>query len=45
MDLLREAAAIPIRTHTRRFGLTDANLALQALKAGTVRGAAVLTME
>ncbi len=45
VDLLREAAAIPVRTHTRRFELADANLALQALKAGTIRGAAVLTME
>ncbi|HJR77912.1 MAG TPA: zinc-dependent alcohol dehydrogenase family protein [Nitrospiraceae bacterium] len=44
MDLLREAAAIPVRTHTQRFGLGDANVALQALKAGTVRGAAVLAM-
>ncbi|HEX2056054.1 MAG TPA: zinc-binding dehydrogenase, partial [Nitrospiraceae bacterium] len=45
MDLLRDAAAIPVRTHTQRFGLADANGALQALKAGTVRGAAVLTMD
>jgi propanol-preferring alcohol dehydrogenase len=45
MDLLRDAAAIPIRTHTQRFGLPEANSALQALKAGTVRGAAVLTMD
>ena len=45
VDLLREAAAIPIHTHTRTFGLADANQALQDLKAGTIRGAAVLTME
>jgi alcohol dehydrogenase, propanol-preferring len=43
-DLLRDAAAIPVRTHTQGFGLAEANVALQALKAGTVRGAAVLTM-
>jgi propanol-preferring alcohol dehydrogenase len=43
-DLLRDAAAIPVRTHTQRFGLAEANVALQALKAGAVRGAAVLTM-
>jgi propanol-preferring alcohol dehydrogenase len=43
-DLLRDAAAIPVRTHTQRFGLAEANVALQALKAGSVRGAAVLTM-
>jgi propanol-preferring alcohol dehydrogenase len=45
LDLLREAAAVPVHTHTRPFGLAEANLALQALKAGTIRGAAVLTME
>jgi len=44
MDLLREAAAIPIRSHTQRFALAEANQALQALKAGTVQGAAVLTI-
>lgn len=44
LDLLREAAAIPIRTHTRRFPLEDANQALQALKSGTIQGAAVLAM-
>jgi len=42
LDLLRDAAAIPIRPHTQRFGLEDANAALQALKAGTIRGAGVL---
>lgn len=44
LDLLREAAAIPIRSHTQRFTLEEANQALQALKAGTVKGAAVLTI-
>jgi len=42
LDLLRDAAAIPIRPHTQRFRLEDANAALQALKAGTIRGAGVL---
>jgi len=42
LDLLREAAAIPIRTHTVPFPLEEANTALQELKAGTIRGAAVL---
>ncbi|MGH7231613.1 MAG: hypothetical protein ACREJU_09685 [Nitrospiraceae bacterium] len=42
IDLLREAAAIPIRTHTQSFRLEEANAALQALKAGTIRGAGVL---
>ncbi|MEK7293707.1 MAG: zinc-dependent alcohol dehydrogenase family protein [Nitrospirota bacterium] len=44
LDLLREAAAIPIRSRTQRFKLEDANQALQQLKAGTVKGAAVLTV-
>ncbi|WP_447974730.1 zinc-dependent alcohol dehydrogenase family protein [Nitrospira sp. Kam-Ns4a] len=42
LDLLREAAAIPLRPHTQRFRLEEANLALQQLKAGTIRGAGVL---
>jgi len=42
LDLLQEAAAIPIRPHTRRFRLEDANAALQALKAGMIKGAGVL---
>ena len=41
-ELLREAAAIPIRSHTQRFTLEEANQALQQLKAGTIQGAAVL---
>ena len=44
LDLLRESAAIPIHTRTQRFRLEDANAALQALKAGTIRGAGVLTV-
>lgn len=44
LDLLREAAAIPIRPHTQRFALEEANVALQALKAGTINGAAVLAV-
>jgi propanol-preferring alcohol dehydrogenase len=42
LDLLKEAAAIPIRTHTNSFPLEQANSALQKLKAGTIQGAAVL---
>lgn len=44
IDLLHEAAAIPIKPHTIRFPLEQANRALQELKAGTFQGAAVLTM-
>jgi len=42
VDLLLEAAAIPIRPRIQRFRLEDANAALQALKAGTIKGAGVL---
>ncbi len=45
LDLLREAAAIPIRSRTQRFTLEDANQALQQLKAGRIQGAAVLNIE
>ena len=41
-DLLREAAAIPIRPHTQTYPLADANRALQDLKRGAIRGAGVL---
>lgn len=44
IELLREAAAIPIKPHTVRFPLHEANRALQELKAGSFQGAAVLTM-
>ncbi len=42
VDLLREAAAIPIRPRIQRFRLEEANVALQALKAGNINGAGVL---
>ena len=45
LDLFREAAAIPIKPHTQQFPLEDANRALQALKAGTINGAGVLTIQ
>jgi propanol-preferring alcohol dehydrogenase len=44
IDLLREAAAIPIKPHTVPFPLEQANRALQELKAGSFQGAAVLTV-
>jgi propanol-preferring alcohol dehydrogenase len=44
LDLLREAAAIPIRPRTQRFPLEQANQALQALKAGSINGAGVLSI-
>jgi propanol-preferring alcohol dehydrogenase len=45
LELLREAAAIPIRPHTQRFPLGEANRALQQLKAGSIKGAGVLLVE
>jgi alcohol dehydrogenase, propanol-preferring len=44
LELLREAAAIPIRPRTQRFSLEQANNALQALKVGAINGAAVLSI-
>lgn len=44
IDLLREAAAIPIRPRTVSFPLEKANLALQELKSGSFQGAAVLSI-
>ncbi len=44
LDLLQEAATIPIRPHVQRFTLEEANEALQALKAGTIAGAGVLSV-
>lgn len=45
LDLLHEAADIPIRAETHRFKLEDANHALHALQMGTIAGAAVLTVD
>ncbi|HSC57681.1 MAG TPA: zinc-binding alcohol dehydrogenase family protein, partial [Nitrospira sp.] len=44
IDLLREAAAIPIKPHIQRFPLAEANLALQRLKGGAINGAGVLAI-
>jgi propanol-preferring alcohol dehydrogenase len=42
LELLREAAEIPIRPRTEPFPLAEANRALLLLKEGRIRGAAVL---
>jgi len=42
LELLREAAGIPVRPHTEPFPLSQANRALALLKDGRIRGAAVL---
>ncbi len=44
VDLLCEAAAVPIKPHTVRFPLEEANYALQSLKAGAFQGAAILSI-
>jgi propanol-preferring alcohol dehydrogenase len=41
---LREAARLPVRTHTEVFPLDDANRALLALKSDAIRGAGVLSI-
>ena len=41
-EFLSLAAQTPIQTHTEQYDLADANRALASLRAGTVRGAAVL---
>jgi propanol-preferring alcohol dehydrogenase len=44
LDLLREAAAIPIKPRTQCYPLAAANRALQRLKSGAINGAGVLTV-
>lgn len=44
-DFLRIAAEVPIQMHVKTLPLQDANEALDALRRGDVRGAAVLTTE
>ena len=44
-DLLAEAARIPVRAHTTTYPLSDANRALQDLKADRINGTGVLVME
>lgn len=42
VEFLELAARIPVATEVETFALTDANLALQRLRSGDLRGAAVL---
>ena len=44
-ELLALAPSVPIRTEVERYPLAEANAALAAVRAGTVRGAAVLVMD
>ena len=41
-EFLALAAEIPLRTHVHEYALTDANQALDDLRAGRLSGAAVL---
>lgn len=41
---LKEAAAVPVRTHVETFALQEANIALDRLQHDGIRGAAVLTI-
>ncbi len=41
-QFLKEAASVPVHTHTETFALEDANLALHRLKHDAIRGAAVI---
>jgi alcohol dehydrogenase, propanol-preferring len=41
-EFLQIAARVPLRVETQRYALADANAALESLRAGKVRGAAVL---
>lgn len=44
-EFLREAARIPVHTHTQTFSFDQANEALTALKNDSIRGAAVLVTD
>ncbi len=44
LELLRDAAAVPVRTEVETFPLEDANEALAALKESRIQGAAVLDL-
>jgi propanol-preferring alcohol dehydrogenase len=44
IDLLKEAAAIPIKPHITKFPLRRANVALQALKQDAIQGTGVLAV-
>jgi propanol-preferring alcohol dehydrogenase len=41
-DFLAVAPTVPVKTHTQLYELADANRALADLRAGRVRGTAVL---
>lgn len=44
-EFLKLAAQIPVKTNTRLFHLSQANQALESLRSGKIKGAAVLDMD
>jgi propanol-preferring alcohol dehydrogenase len=44
-EFLDLAPQVPVRTEVEAFALEEANAALEALRAGEIRGAAVLVAE
>ena len=44
-EFLALAPTVPVKTHTCRYALADANTALADLRAGRIQGAAVLVIE
>jgi propanol-preferring alcohol dehydrogenase len=45
LELMREAASVPVRTETEVFPLADANRALRLLKESRINGAGVLEIQ
>jgi propanol-preferring alcohol dehydrogenase len=43
LEFLELASRVPVRTHTERFPLEEANIALDRFRAGKLKGTAVLT--
>jgi propanol-preferring alcohol dehydrogenase len=43
IEFLQLAPEVPVKAHVERYDLSDANHALDTLRRGRIRGAAVLT--
>jgi propanol-preferring alcohol dehydrogenase len=44
-EFLELAPSVPVRTHVELFPLTAADEALERLRGGTIRGAAVISLD
>jgi alcohol dehydrogenase, propanol-preferring len=44
VEFLQIAPRVPVQTHVEPFGLADTNAALDRLRAGRIRGAAVISI-